>query len=86
MLMEEMGVCIELTKWNSSDIEKEDVKKVVDIVLGESGKGKEMNEKANEIGMCIRGAVKEEGDFKGSSIKALDDFISTLLCRRNMSS
>ncbi|PHU18740.1 hypothetical protein BC332_14435 [Capsicum chinense] len=86
MLMEEMGVCVELTRWSSSDIEKEDVKKVVDIVLGESGKGKDMKEKANEIGMCIKGAVKEEGDFKGSSVKALDDFISTLLCRRNMSS
>lgn len=86
MLMEEMGVCVELTKGFSSDIEKEDVKKVVEIVLGKSGKGKEMKEKANEIGMCIRAAVKEEGDFKGSSVKALDDFISTLLCRRNMSS
>lgn len=86
MLMEEMGVCVELTKWFSSDIDKEDVKKVVEIVLGKSGKGKEMREKANEIGMCIRGAIKEEEDFKGSSVKALDDFISTLLCRRNMSS
>ncbi|KAL3338052.1 hypothetical protein AABB24_030303 [Solanum stoloniferum] len=86
MLMEEMGVCVELTKWYSSDVDKEDVKKVVEIVLGESGKGKEMKEKANEIGMCVRDAVKEEGDFKGSSVKALDDFISTLLCRRNMSS
>ncbi|KAK4731845.1 hypothetical protein R3W88_024833 [Solanum pinnatisectum] len=86
MLMEEMGVCVELTKWYSSDVDKEDVKEVVEIVLGESGKGKEMKEKANELGMCIRDAVKEEGDFKGSSVKALDDFISTLLCRRNMSS
>ncbi|MCD9560169.1 hypothetical protein HAX54_018654 [Datura stramonium] len=85
MLMEEMGVCVELTKGYQSDIEKEHVKKVVDIVLGKSGKGKEMKEKANEIGLCIRAAVKEEGDFKGSSVKALDDFISTLLCRRNMS-
>ncbi|XP_055811232.1 UDP-glycosyltransferase 92A1-like [Solanum dulcamara] len=86
MLMEEMGVCVELTKGFSSDIEKEVVKKVVEIVLGKSGKGKEMKEKANEIGMCIRAAVTEEGDFKGSSVKALDDFISTLLYRRNMSS
>ncbi|KAH0676646.1 hypothetical protein KY285_024447 [Solanum tuberosum] len=86
MLMEEMGVCVELTKWYSSDVDKEYVKKVVETVLGESGKGKEMKEKANKIGMCIRDAVKEEGDFKGSSAKSLDDFISTLLCRRNMSS
>ncbi|XP_006367584.2 UDP-glycosyltransferase 92A1-like [Solanum tuberosum] len=85
LLMEEMGVCVELTKWYSSDVDKEDVKKVVETVLGESGKGKEMKEKANKIGMCIRDAVKE-GDFKGSSAKSLDDFISTLLCRRNMSS
>ncbi|KAK4353020.1 hypothetical protein RND71_028538 [Anisodus tanguticus] len=86
MLMEEMGVCVELSKGVSSVVAKEDVKKVVDIVLGKSGKGKEMKEKANEIGMCIRGAVKEEGDYKGSSVKALDDFIVTLLCRRNVSS
>ncbi|KAH0661527.1 hypothetical protein KY284_026458 [Solanum tuberosum] len=86
MLMEEMGVCVELTKWYSSDVDKEDVKEVVEIVLGENGKGKEMKEKAIELGMCIRDAVKEEEDFKGSSVKALDDFISTLLCRRNMSS
>nr|XP_018630752.1 UDP-glycosyltransferase 92A1-like isoform X6 [Nicotiana tomentosiformis] len=85
MLMEEMGVCIELTKGVQSVIEKEDVKKVIDIVLSTSGKGKEMKEKANKIGISIREAVKEE-KFKGSSVKAMDDFISTLLCTRNLSS
>ncbi|XP_009792915.1 UDP-glycosyltransferase 92A1-like isoform X2 [Nicotiana sylvestris] len=86
MLMEEMGVCIELTKGVESVIEKDDVKKVIDVVLSTSGKGKEMKEKANEIGISIREAVKEEGKFKGSSVKAMDDFISTLLCTRNLSS
>ncbi|XP_016452961.1 UDP-glycosyltransferase 92A1-like isoform X3 [Nicotiana tabacum] len=86
MLMEEMGVCIELTKGVESVIEKDDVKKVIDVVLSTSGKGKEMKERANEIGISIREAVKEEGKFKGSSVKAMDDFISTLLCTRNLSS
>ncbi|KAK4353952.1 hypothetical protein RND71_026146 [Anisodus tanguticus] len=79
MLMEEMEVCVGLTKEVDSVVAKEDVMKVVNIVLSKSGKGKEMKEKANEIGMCIRGAVKEESDYKGSSVKALDDFIATLL-------
>ncbi|KAJ8540122.1 hypothetical protein K7X08_026511 [Anisodus acutangulus] len=86
MLMEEMEVCVGLTKEVDSVVAKEDVMKVVNIVLSKSGKGKEMKEKANEIGMCIRGAVKEESDYKGSSVKALDDFIATLLSRRNVSS
>ncbi|XP_022873726.1 UDP-glycosyltransferase 92A1-like [Olea europaea var. sylvestris] len=79
MLMEEMGVSIELTRGLQSIITKDDVKRVINIVMDRGGKGKEMKKKAAEIGELIRASVKEDGSFKGSSIKAMDDFVSALL-------
>ncbi|VFQ92309.1 unnamed protein product [Cuscuta campestris] len=87
MMAEEMGVCVELTKGVRSNLERSDVKRVVDLVLG----SREMREKAGRVRELIRGAVKEEEEdddedqsdgCKGSSLQALDDFISTLLSKR----
>ncbi|KAA8527325.1 hypothetical protein F0562_034578 [Nyssa sinensis] len=79
MLMEEMGVSIELTRGVESTIVKEEVKRVIELVMNRKGKGGEMKKKSVEIGELIRAAVREEGGHKGSSLQAMDDFISTLL-------
>lgn len=82
MLVEEMGVCVELTRGVKSEISKEDVRRVIEQVMGKQGKGKEMRDKAAHIGRLIRESVMEEGDNKGSSHKAMDHFISALLSRK----
>ncbi|XP_065869391.1 UDP-glycosyltransferase 92A1-like [Euphorbia lathyris] len=75
MLVEEMGVSVELARGLQSTISWKEVKNVVEIVMDENGKGGEMRKKAIEIGKMIRESVNE----KGSSGKALDDIVSMLL-------
>ncbi|KAG4962089.1 hypothetical protein JHK86_038957 [Glycine max] len=54
MLVEEMGVAVELTRTVETVISGEQVKKVIEIVMEQEGKGKEMKEKANEIAAHLR--------------------------------
>ncbi|GLT36299.1 hypothetical protein SLA2020_106870 [Shorea laevis] len=84
MLVEEMGVSVELTRGLQSEIRGEEVKRVVKLVMEEKGKGGEMRKKAAEIAERIAAATNDEGegDDKGSSIQALDDFISAVVRKR----
>ncbi|KAF2322262.1 hypothetical protein GH714_009713 [Hevea brasiliensis] len=81
MLAEEMGVSVELTRLHSNITWKE-VKKVVDLVIEPKGKGNDMRNKAMEIRKLMRASATEEGEEIGSSVKALDDLVKTLLSRR----
>ncbi|KAI3678151.1 hypothetical protein L6452_37432 [Arctium lappa] len=78
MLVEEMGVCVVLTSGIHSRIEKEEVRRVIEVVLDgtEDGKGEAMRKKASELRELIRASVEIK---KGSSYKAMSDFVSTIL-------
>ncbi|PWA67837.1 UDP-glucuronosyl/UDP-glucosyltransferase [Artemisia annua] len=80
MLVEEMGVCLVLARGMHSMIEKEEVRSVIEVVLdkSEDGKGESMRKKATELGEMIRASVEIN---KGSSYKAMDDFMSTILAQ-----
>lgn len=82
MLVEEMGVSVELTRGLQSTITWKEVKEVVDLVMEPKGKGDHMRKKALEISMLMRKSVKEEGEEIGSSVKALDDLVNILLSKR----
>ncbi|KAI3459720.1 hypothetical protein Pfo_016383 [Paulownia fortunei] len=82
MLVEEMGVCVEVSRGVESSISREEVKKVIEAVMGGGGKAEEMKKKAAEIGELIRAALSEEATQKGSSHKAMDDFVSALLSKK----
>ena len=77
MLVEEMGVAVELTRLQGT-VERKEVKRVIELVMDKKGKGEEMKKKAIEIGEKMRAAMGEEG----SSLKAIDDFVSTMLSNR----
>ncbi|GFZ15676.1 UDP-glucosyltransferase 73B2 [Actinidia rufa] len=80
LMMEEMGVCVEVARGVQSEVTAEEVKRVVELVMDESGKGGEMRRKAGEIGELIRAAMQEEEEEgKGSSLRAMDDFVSAIL-------
>ncbi|XP_010069359.2 LOW QUALITY PROTEIN: crocetin glucosyltransferase 3 [Eucalyptus grandis] len=80
MMVEEMGVCIELACGVESRIEAEEVKRVIEMVMEGEGEGGEMRKRANAVMGQMREAVKEgSDDDKGSSLKALDDFVRTIL-------
>ncbi|XP_065867588.1 UDP-glycosyltransferase 92A1-like [Euphorbia lathyris] len=78
MLVEEMGVSVELGRGLESKISWEEVKKVVEMVMDENGKGGDMRKKAMEFGKMIRESVKEKGSFG----RALDDLVRMLLSMR----
>lgn len=82
MLMEEMGVSVELTRGIEGMIEGKEVKRVIELVLDKAGKGEEMRKRAAEVKMHIRSAIRDEREEKGSSMKAVDDFIRNILCKR----
>mgnify|MGYP004716338613 FL=1 len=79
-----MGVGIELTRRLQSHLEKEDVERVINTVMEKGGKGEEMKRKAAEIRGLIRAAVREDEGHKGSSLQAIDDFISAVLSKRKV--
>ncbi|OIW04155.1 hypothetical protein TanjilG_00715 [Lupinus angustifolius] len=78
MLVEEMGVSVELTRFVETDISKEEVKKVIGVVMDQKeGRGKEMKEKANEIAVLL--ATTENGQENDSSVRSMDGFVRTIL-------
>ena len=60
MLMEEMGVNVELTRTTESVVSVEQVKRVMETVLGNEGKGKEMKMKATEIAEMMKKVKRED--------------------------
>ncbi|KAM4130421.1 hypothetical protein ACJW30_01G100400 [Castanea mollissima] len=83
MLVEEMGVCVELTWGVQREIERKEVKRVIDLVMNKNeGQGKEMKKEASEIGERIRAATKDQEE--GSSVKALDEFVTTILAKTTL--
>ncbi|RDX83435.1 UDP-glycosyltransferase 92A1, partial [Mucuna pruriens] len=73
MLVEEMGVAVELTRTVETVISGDQARKAIEIVMDHEGKGKEMKEKANQIAAHMREARIEKAEEKGSSIRAMDD-------------
>ncbi|KAJ0093530.1 hypothetical protein Patl1_26219 [Pistacia atlantica] len=81
MLVEEMGVSVELTRGLQNIVGKE-VKEVIILAMSKTQKGEEMKQNAAKIRKQIRASVMEEGEAKGSSIKVLDDFVRSIVSRR----
>lgn len=75
MLVEEMGVCVEVCRGKEGRVSREEVREVIDRVMGEGDEAEKMRKKAGEIGEMIRAAMSEEG----SSLNAMDDFVSAIL-------
>ncbi|KAH7662797.1 UDP-glucuronosyl/UDP-glucosyltransferase protein [Dioscorea alata] len=88
MFLEEVGVCVELGRGNREKmsgikVERERVKKVVEMVMGGGEKGVEMKKKAMEISGMIRGALMEvdiDGGL-GSSLHGLDEFCNLVFSK-----
>ncbi|MED6133443.1 hypothetical protein PIB30_028367 [Stylosanthes scabra] len=86
MLDEELGVGVILTATVESVVSNEEVKNVIEMVMDqERGKGMIMKKKAEEIEVLMREATMEKAKVKGSSIKAMDDFVRSILPTKTMS-
>lgn len=75
MIVEEMGVAVELTRTVEIMVSGEEVRKVIETAMEEEGKGKEMRKKAREIAEMIKTARTE----KGSSVRGMDDFVRAVV-------
>jgi hypothetical protein len=82
MLMEEMGLSVELSRGIQSVIVGKEVKRVIELVMDEEGKGEDMRKKAAQVKEQIWSAIRNEGEERGSSVKALDDFVTSILSKR----
>lgn len=82
MLEEEIGGCVEIARGNSSEIQGESVREVIEMVMGETEKGKEMRRKVLEMKRIMEAAVEDNQVFKGSSVKAMEEFIDCIISAR----
>ncbi|XXG67926.1 hypothetical protein AAC387_Pa06g1155 [Persea americana] len=88
MMDEEMGVCVEIGRGVEEMVGREKVEEVIEVVMGETEKGREMKRTAIRTREIVRKAMRdaaaaaEEGEGKGSSIRAVDDFIRTVRSKR----
>lgn len=54
----------------------EDLMAKIELVMNETKKGKAMRRKAWEMKKMIDNAMKDEDVWKGSSVKAMDEFLN----------
>ncbi|PSR90220.1 UDP-glycosyltransferase, partial [Actinidia chinensis var. chinensis] len=80
MLEEETEVCIGLAS-GSSEAKYKEILETIEVVMGETSKGKDMKTKACEIKYLLGEAKKDNKIFKGASTKAMDEFLSAVLSK-----
>lgn len=76
MLEEELGVAVELARGTESEVRSSDVAGAIELALSD-GKGRLMKERAVAAASTIADAMKE-GDGRGSSVKAIDEFLESV--------
>ncbi|XP_009784052.1 UDP-glycosyltransferase 92A1-like [Nicotiana tabacum] len=79
LLEEEIGVCVEMARGTTFDVRYGDLIEKIELVMGESEKGKRLRGKACEIKEMIKDAARDEDDYKGSSVRAMDEFFNAVL-------
>ncbi|CAN6460600.1 unnamed protein product [Victoria cruziana] len=79
MMEEEMGVAVELARGKQAELRKEEVVRVMGLVMGETEKREEMRRKAGKVREMLRGAWRSTGGANciGSSFAAMNGFIGT---------
>ncbi|XP_074263511.1 UDP-glycosyltransferase 92A1-like [Silene latifolia] len=77
MLVEEMGVSVELARGLDREVRREKVKRVVVTVLdrAEGSIGWKMKRAAVDFGRKLKAALEVGEVVKGSSVKGMDDFV-----------
>lgn len=83
ILEDEIGVCVELARGKTSEVRHEAMAAKIETVMNQmTGKGKEMRRRAGEVKETTRKANEDDEGFKGSSVKAMDEFLNAALGMR----
>ncbi|XP_049372881.1 UDP-glycosyltransferase 92A1-like [Solanum verrucosum] len=84
-LEQDVGVCVEVARGNNSQVKHEDILEKIDVVMGVNEKGNEIRRKACEVKEMINNAIIDDEDLKGSSIRAMDEFLNAALSMNKLS-
>lgn len=79
LLVEWSGVCVEVARGINFEVRHEDIRDKIELVMGENRKGKEIRRKALEVKDKIKSTIVENDGFKGSSLKAMEEFFNAAL-------
>ncbi|XP_044483736.1 UDP-glycosyltransferase 92A1-like [Mangifera indica] len=82
LLQEEIGVCVEVARGKSCEVLHEEIVAKIELVMNDTEKGKEMRKKAREVMEIIENAIRDEANFKGSSMEVMDQFLNAALKRK----
>ncbi|TMW89801.1 hypothetical protein EJD97_016609 [Solanum chilense] len=84
-LEQDVGVCVEVARGNNSQVKHDEILEKIEIVMGINEKGNGIRRKACEIKEMISNAIIDDEDFKGSSIRAMDEFLNAALSKNKLS-
>ena len=77
MLDNEVGVSIEVARGIDTATKHDKIARVIKVVLGNTKKGEDMRKNAHQMKEKMEDALRGGGDFEGSSIEAINDFLGT---------
>ncbi|KAI3461073.1 hypothetical protein Pfo_017736 [Paulownia fortunei] len=80
-LEEEMGLCVGVANGVSAEVKHKEVVKKIELMMKDD-EGNVMRRKACKVKEIIQNATNDEEQCKGSSVKAMDNFLNTLLQMR----
>ncbi|KAJ9164401.1 hypothetical protein P3X46_023979 [Hevea brasiliensis] len=84
-LLEEIGVCVEVGRGKTCEVRHDVLARKIELVMNETEKGIEMRRRVCEVRDMIKKAIKAEEGCKGSSAKAMDEFLNAALLMRKES-
>nr|WJH18535.1 scopoletin glycosyltransferase UGT1 [Artemisia annua] len=84
MMVEFVGVCVEVARGVSFEVVGEDLRVMIEDVMSENGKGKMLRMKASEVKKMIEEAIRDDDGFKGTSVEAVEDFLKAPLLMKNI--
>ncbi|WOH06407.1 hypothetical protein DCAR_0625858 [Daucus carota subsp. sativus] len=79
LLEEEIGVCVEVARGTQLEVRCEEIAHTIETVMRNDGKGKKMRDIACEVKAVIEDAIRDEEDYKGSSVKCIQEFLNAAL-------
>lgn len=82
LLEEKMGVCVEIARGPVCDVRHEEIIRKIELVMYNTEKRKDMRKKCCDVRNMMKDAIRDEEGFRGSSVKAMDEFFNAAFSMR----
>ncbi|KAF8009161.1 hypothetical protein BT93_J0216 [Corymbia citriodora subsp. variegata] len=78
-----VGACLEVARGRSGEVRADALREKIETVMGETERGRGMRRRAREAREVIQTAMRDDdAATRGSSVRALDEFIGAAMSRR----